>query len=199
MKIYLVGKRIYLRGLVSQDVTEASPYFMWLNDLRLDLYTNRSDFPNSIKSLQLYVEKSQSSRDLLLLGIFDKSSDRHIGNITLQEFDWINRRAFMGYLLGDLEYARKGYATEAVQMIMYHGFNRLNLERIHTTISERNIGSLKVAQKSGLRKEGCLRKHLLRDGRWSDLLVFGALRDEWRAELGKDSEALFQNDSPAEI
>ena len=192
MKNFLVGKRIYLRGLIDREVQEDSPYFNWLNDLSLDQFTNRSDFPHSIGGLRKYVERSRTTRDFVHLGIFDNSTDRHIGNITLQDFDWVNRRAFIGYLLGDHEFSGKGLATEAVLMMMYYGFNRLNLERIHTTISERNIGSLNVAKKTGLITEGRIRKHLLRNGCWSDLLIVGALRDEWMAEFGGQAKELFK-------
>ncbi len=192
MKNFLVGNRVYLRGLTDREVQEDAPYFKWLNDLSLDQFTNRSDFPHSIADLRKYVEKSRGVRDFVLLGIFDKSTDRHIGNITLQDFDWVNRRAFIGYLLGDHEFSGKGFATEAVLMMMYYGFNRLNLERIHTTIAEQNIGSLKVAEKTGLITEGRMRKHLLRNGRWSDLLVVGALRDEWFSRFGTRATELFE-------
>jgi len=135
MQPFLHGKRTSLTGLTPEHLRPEGPYYGWLNDLSLDLYSERSYFPNSPQRMSAYLEAAATNTRLILLGIFDNATERHIGNITLQELDFINRRAFLGYLIGDRNFTGKGVATEACLMIMYYGFNKLNLERIWTTIS----------------------------------------------------------------
>ena len=191
MKKYLIGKTISLHGLTAVDVSEDSPYFSWLDDLSLDTFTERSYFPNNAKRMQSYFDRSCENDDLILLGIFDNETDKHIGNITFQEIDWINRRAFIAYMLGDKEFSGKGIITQAVLMMMFYGFQKLNFDRIHGGVSELHVASIRICQKVGLLEEGRMRNHILRNGEASDILVVGSLRDEWLVSHGDKALQLF--------
>jgi len=182
MKKFLIGKRIYLSGLEPKHLLVTEPYYSWLDDLSLDHFTERSYFPNNPSRMQKYYDASCANSNLILLGIFDNQTDKHIGNITFQDINWINRRAFIAYLLGDKSFAGKGIITEAVIMMMYYGFNKLNFERIYGGVSDLHMASKKICKKTGLKIEGRMRNHLYRNGQFSDALVVGALRDEWMKE-----------------
>jgi RimJ/RimL family protein N-acetyltransferase len=192
MRRFLVGKRISLHGLREQDLKANAPYYGWLEDLSLDAYTERSYFPNSEKRMNAYYDLSTQNSSLILLGIFDNENEKHIGNITFQDINWINRRAFIAYLLGDASYAGRGIITEAVLMMMYYGFNRLNFNRIYGGVSSLHSASVKVCAKVGLKEEGRMKQHLFRNGEFSDSIVVGATRDNWMVEFGDKAKALFQ-------
>jgi ribosomal-protein-alanine N-acetyltransferase len=191
MQRYLKGKRISLHGLSPEHLHSGAPYFSWLDDLSLDLFGERSDFPNSPARMEAYYAKACANDGLVLMGIFDNATGRHIGNITLQQLDWVQRRGFIGYLIGDKESTGQGVAPEACLMIMYYGFNKLNLDRIWTTVAADHTASLRVAEKAGFVKEGVLRDHQMRNGQRRDMCVFGALRGEWMASRGSEALALF--------
>lgn len=191
MKKFLVGKRISLHGLTPHHLEFDQPYYHWLDDLSLDRYTERSYYPNNSERMKNYYEQA-CLNNIILLGIFDNESDRHIGNISFSEIDHLNRRAFLGYLLGDKSFAGRGIITEATLMMMYYGFNKLNFERIHGGISDLNEASKRVATKAGLKVEGRLRNHFFRNGQFSDSLLVGALRSEWMEELGEKASKLFE-------
>lgn len=191
MKKYLIGKSVSLHGLTAAHISEQSPYFSWLDDLSLDTFTERSFFPNNIKRMQSYFDRSCENDDLILLGIFDNETDKHIGNITFQEIDWINRRAFIAYMLGDKNYSGKGIITQAVLMMMFYGFQKLNFDRIYGGVSELHGASIRICQKVGLLEEGRMRKHILRNGEASDIIVVGSLRDEWLESHGDEALQLF--------
>lgn len=192
MKRFLVGKRISLHGLRPEDLRADAPYYSWLEDLSLDEYTERSYFPNSEGRMLDYYNRSTTNTSLVLLGIFDNETGLHVGNITLQDINLMNRRAFIAYLLGDASFAGRGYVTDAVLMMMYYGFNRLNLNRIYGGVSALHGASRKVCAKVGLKEEGLQRQTLYRNGEYSDSVPVGALRDEWMAELGEKALSLFE-------
>ncbi len=191
MQRYLKGRRINLHGLTPDDIRPDGPYFAWLDDLSLDLFGERSDFPNNPARMEAYYAAACANDRLVLLGIFDGASGRHIGNITLQQLDWIHRRGFLGYLIGDKEFSGKGVASEACLMMLYYGFNKLNLERVWTTVAVDHEASMRVASKAGLKPEGILRAHQMRAGVRRDMAVVGALRSEWMEEHGATALALF--------
>ena len=191
MKRYLVSERISLHGLRPEDLLPDAPYYAWLEDLSLDAFTEHSMFPNSVARMRDYYEEATRNNTRVLLGIYDNASDSHIGNITLQQINWVNRSASVAYLIGERSFEGRGIATEAVRMVMYYGFNRLNLERLHAGVSARHAASRRVLEKSGMRAEGRLRGALLRNGERTDVMLFGGLRDEWMAELGDSVKRLF--------
>jgi ribosomal-protein-alanine N-acetyltransferase len=195
MQRYLKGKRISLHGLSPADLRADGPYYSWLDDLSLDLFGERSDFPNNTQRMESYYAAACANDRLLLLGIFDNVSGQHIGNITLQQIDWIHRRAFLGYLIGDKAFAGKGIASEACLMILQYGFNKLNLERIWTTVALEHEASMRVAAKAGFQQEGQLRAHQLRNGKRRDMAVFGCLREEWVVSHAVHARALFSEPS----
>ncbi|UYM03403.1 GNAT family N-acetyltransferase [Solicola gregarius] len=69
----------------------------------------------------------------------------------------------------------RGLGTEAATLLMRLGFDRLGLERLAATCAPDNIGSIRVLEKAGLRREGLLRGHVLLRGQRRDSLVFGRL------------------------
>ena len=192
MKKYLVGKRISLHGLTEDEIDEFSPYYNWLDDLSLDLFTTRSYFPNNLNRMRGYYQHACTNTDLILLGIFDNETEKHIGNITFQEIDWINQTAFIAYMLGDKDFTGKGIIPEACLMMMYYGFNKLNFERIWGGVVVDHSASIKVCHKVGLQVEGCQKEHFKRNGKRYDSLLVGALREEWMFLYEKKAKKLFQ-------
>ncbi|MFK5584845.1 GNAT family N-acetyltransferase [Serinicoccus sp. LYQ131] len=80
----------------------------------------------------------------------------------------------MGYALGRPFWGR-GYATLVAGGLLRLGVDHLRLERISATCSPDNVGSVRVLEKAGLRREGLLRGHQLVRGARRDSLVFGVL------------------------
>lgn len=191
MNRYLKSKHISLHGLTPYELRADGPYYSWLDDLSLDVFGERSDFPNTPARMESYYASACANDSLVLLGVFDNATNRHIGNITLQQIDWVQRRAFLGYLIGERDFAGRGIASQACSMIMYYGFNKLNLDRIWTTISADHTASLRVAEKVGLKEEGILRQHQMRNGSRRDVQVVGALREEWMIAHGAAAQSLF--------
>lgn len=192
MKRYLIGKRISLHGLTKADIAPDAPYYSWLDDLSLDVFTERSALPNTQQRMESYFQRAQDQRDLILLGIFDNATGKHIGNLTFQEINWSRGRAFIGYLLGDKAFGGKGIVTDAVMMAMYYGFTKLHFQRIHGTVSADHLASRRICEKVGLIEEGQMREHFLANGKPADLMVVGALRREWMTTHAARAAVLFE-------
>jgi len=73
----------------------------------------------------------------------------------------------------------KGFATEAVKMILSFGFNDLKLHRIEAGCVTENTASVKVLEKCGFIKEGIRRKNLPIRGEWKDNYEFAILEEEY--------------------
>jgi RimJ/RimL family protein N-acetyltransferase len=75
----------------------------------------------------------------------------------------------------------KGYATEAVTIMVDYIFLSKEIVRIQAHIDPRNIASQKVVEKNGFKKEGLIRKCFFSKGEWRDMLLYSILREEWKA------------------
>ena len=103
-----------------------------------------------------------------------------IGKAAIQRIEWTNGNGFLQLGMGAAEDRRKGYGTQALQMLLRFAFAELNLFRVSAVVPEYNAGAVALLQKFGFVQEVCRRKSLERDGRRWDLYVFGLLNDEWR-------------------
>jgi RimJ/RimL family protein N-acetyltransferase len=103
----------------------------------------------------------------------------HIGNISLQSINYINRSAEFAIIIGEKEYWGQGITTEAGNLVLYHGFDKLNLNRIWTGTSSTNIGMQKVAEKLGMKKEGVSRQGMYLNGVYVSVFHYGILKKEW--------------------
>ncbi|WP_350472287.1 MULTISPECIES: GNAT family N-acetyltransferase [Parabacteroides] len=65
-------------------------------------------------------------------------------------------------------YWGKGYATEAVRLLIKFAFEELDLLRIYAKIYEYNIGSMKVLEKTGFEKEAIIKSSVIKEGQIVD-------------------------------
>ena len=89
-------------------------------------------------------------------------------------------RAEAGYWLGQPSWGQ-GLASEALAALLRFGFEELGLNKIYATHIAENPASGRVMLKNGMLKEGELRQHTKRDGRYYDLWQYGLTRAEYDA------------------
>lgn len=181
-----------MRGLQEEELSADAPYFAWLNDLSLDLYTERSYFPNTLEKMRAYYELGARQDKMLLLGIFDNETNKHIGNITYSDINYLHQRAFIAYMLGDRSFEGKGITTDASLMLMYYGFNKLNFHRIDGGVANIHPASRRVCEKVGLLVEGEQRDYFQRNGQRFDRLIVAAIREQWMADFGEKARSCFE-------
>lgn len=99
------------------------------------------------------------------------------GGIGLERLDDVHRRtAELGYWLG-ASYWGRGLATEAVIALTQYGFEQLGLERIQAGVFDWNGASARVLEKAGYAFEGRMRRHVVKDGRVGDVLLYARVRE----------------------
>jgi len=174
---FLVGDKVNLRGLELDDLE--SNYFQWFNKRSTDIYTHHALYPNSPEKMKEFYEKALRHQDLLVLAIIDKENDRHVGNVSLQNIEWINRRAEFAIIIGEKDYTGKGIATDAGRLIINYGFDRFNLNSIWLGVHAENRAAVAAYKKMGFIEEGRMRERFIRNDRCSDQILMSILRKEW--------------------
>ena len=93
-----------------------------------------------------------------------------------------HRGAEIGYCFNRAFWGQ-GYATEAMAELLRFGFEDLQMHRIYARCDPLNLGSERVMQKNGLRKEAHFRQIYWRKGKWRDSLLYAILEDEWKTRI----------------
>jgi [ribosomal protein S5]-alanine N-acetyltransferase len=106
-----------------------------------------------------------------------RSSGELLGTVSLMDFQVQHARAELGYWIA-VEHWGKGYCTEAVTRLVSYAREQLKVSRIVARCLVRNPASARVLEKIGLHREGVLRKHDKKNGRFEDVLVYGVIYPE---------------------
>lgn len=179
---FLIGERVYLQWLDEDDVTE--DYVAWLNDPEVTRYLHTGRLPATKTSVREYVARFQRSTTDLIFAITDRQTEQHIGNVTLNRIDWINRTADTGLLIGRKEFWGRGYAAEAWSLVIDYAFRRLGLRKIVAGAVADHAPSIAALKKLGFVVEGTFRQEMFVDGEYRDVLRLGLLREEFRSAPG---------------
>jgi [ribosomal protein S5]-alanine N-acetyltransferase len=101
-----------------------------------------------------------------------------IGNIGIHPQSDVNRlNAELGYFIGE-DYWGKGYATEAIQLMVEYGFKNFPIERIFARPFGSNIASQRVLEKAGFVLEARINGILIKNGKIEDELIFGLRKEK---------------------
>ena len=100
------------------------------------------------------------------------------GGIGYHPIDWADRKAEIGYWLGEA-FQGKGLMTKACSTLVTYAFDELGLYKVEIHCATENIRSCAIPKRLGFKQEG-----VLRDAEWLydhfvDLVVFGMLAKEW--------------------
>jgi RimJ/RimL family protein N-acetyltransferase len=96
--------------------------------------------------------------------------------------NWIvpyHRLAMLGAKIGDPAYWGGGYGTDALLLVVDYAFDWLDLRKIWLMTMGLNARVVRQMEKVGFTLEGRQREATWADGAWTDILVYGLLRDEW--------------------
>lgn len=136
--------RFILRPLNVDDISER--YAGWLSDQATSKYISAR---LSLADLRQYVYERTSQEDVLFLGIFDKITNLHIGNIKYEPVNSKLRYAIMGILIGEAEWRGKGVASEVLLASAKWLWNNRNIQQIILGVSHSNLAAIRAYRKVG--------------------------------------------------
>lgn len=174
--IYQLSKAYFVRPLDEADV--AGPYPGWFEDQDVCRYNSHGKFFKTRASFREYA--ADLNREDRMVWAICHSKDGHIGNISLQEISLINRTAEFAIILGNKRHWGRGVGLLAGRKLLEHGFEKLNLERVHCGLAATNAGMKGLAVALGMKLEGTRRGHLYLEGSRVDMLEYGILRSEFK-------------------
>lgn len=123
--------------------------------------------------------------ELANFAVILKETDQLIGAIGLVINKRFNR-AELGYWIAR-NYWNKGYTTEAAKRVLEYGFAERGVHKIHASHLKRNPSSGRIMEKIGMTKEGEFKEHVIKSGKYEDLIIYGITQKEWQDLIKQNS------------
>jgi diamine N-acetyltransferase len=170
----LKGKHVSLRALEPSDL---EILYKWENDTD-NWNVSSTQTPVSHFVLEQYIASAHldiySVKQLRL--IISNEENIPVGCIDLFDFEPNHLRAGIGILIAEKNDRKKGYASEALELLIEYCFSTLNLHQIFCNISIENEPSVLLFQKHGFLITG-IKKQWTRDGeKFKDELLLQLIR-----------------------
>jgi RimJ/RimL family protein N-acetyltransferase len=179
MNIPISTQRLRLREYTEADFEGVHAYSQDLETVRFMTWG-----PNTPEDTQKFIQLAISQQAVKPRVNFHfvialQETDQIIGGCGIHIQRPEHRGAEIGYCFNRVFWGQ-GYATETMEALLKFGFEALNLHRIIATCDPRNIGSERVMQKNGLRKEAHYIQELWQKNEWRDSLLYAILDHEWQ-------------------
>ena len=171
-------KHYYLKPLTENDVTVK--YVNWLKDEEVTKYLEIRYEDYSIDDLKSYVESFKNDESKFLFGIFSKSDDDHIGNVTIYNINYQTGVFAIGYIIGDKNHWGTSASTEAMFLSLQYAFDYLNLRKTFCGVYSNHVKARFILKKIGLKEEARLKGRFLYKEEPVDSVIYTMDREQWK-------------------
>ena len=180
----LTRNNIRLRALEPSDV---DLLYEWENDPEIwpvgniQLPYSRHTIEQFIHSARTDIYESRQAR--WMIDLIPEEQKDTIGTIDLFDFDPHHRRIGIGILIKNEAHRQKGYASDALSLILEYCFTILDLNQVYCTIPETNTPSILLFKKHHFTITGAKKEWLVDgDSRITELFL-QLLKSEYRSHL----------------
>jgi RimJ/RimL family protein N-acetyltransferase len=176
----ILTERLALRDL---EISDGQRIFEYRS--RPEVSRFQSWGTHSADDIQFYVHdltKTEPGRpgSWYQVGIILRPSGELIGDCGFQVLEIEPRHAEVGIALVP-ELQGRGYATEALRALLDYLLVALGKDRVFGSVDPRNIRSMRLLQRVGMREEAHRVKSLWFKGEWVDDVIFAITASEWKS------------------
>jgi UDP-4-amino-4,6-dideoxy-N-acetyl-beta-L-altrosamine N-acetyltransferase len=110
-----------------------------------------------------------------------------LGVVNVTQIDVRNRLCSWGFYIGETG-APKGSGLALGYLGLEFIFSELAIRKLISQAFRLNTASVGYHRRLGFKEEGCWREHLLKNGKYEDIICFALFAREWeeiRADIGK--------------
>jgi RimJ/RimL family protein N-acetyltransferase len=184
---YWLGRKIRLRAIEADD---AQTFYNWnLDSERARLL----DFvwpPSSLASVQAWIE-TQSRKNHLeedrYPWVIEDLFGNPVGTISTHHCDPRSGTFSYGIDIAG-EHRRKGYAREAIMLVLKYYFEELRYQKVTVNIHSENLASIRLHEGLGFQLEGKLRRMVYTRGQYLDALWYGLTAEEYARMINQEEE-----------
>jgi len=174
------GQKIRLRPLRTDDAERS--FTGTLDSPARRLLALGIELPTSVELLRPFLEKRAGCQDTQgeIIFAIETLEGVHVGGIALHSRDDKNGTFGFAVEVGR-EQRRRGYAQEAVGILLKYGFWERRYQKCNSACADVNEASIALHRSLGFVEEGRRRRHIFFNGQYHDEILFGITREEFDA------------------
>lgn len=172
----ITTKRLVLRLFQKSDAENVTKLCNNYNIYKNTLYL---PYPYSIEDALTWFEHhldNYNANKSYEFAITDKQSGEIYGAIALTNNQHFHNGE-IAYWIGE-EFWGNGYATEAAQAILKFAFEEKHYHKVFARYFESNPASGRVMQKLGMKQEGILIDHVIKENQYQNLIYYGMINSK---------------------
>lgn len=175
---FLTSEHVSLRAVEESDYAHLA---RWINNPIFSHFLFYGQLPMNQGQVEaMFREQAESpSNVVFMIDVVEKGKMKPIGITGLYDIHPRSLKAEFRVHIGETKYWGKGLGLEITQLMMFYGFDRLNLHRISLGVTAENTAAVSTYVKAGFIKEGVIRDGMYRNSRYYDDVLYGILRDEY--------------------
>lgn len=174
-RLEITTDRLHLRPLQEAD---AEALFKYRSDPEISRYQQWE--PADLSEVKRFIKDNSelTPGKWLQLAICLRDNHELIGDCGLHTPRDRDHETELGISLAG-EYQGIGYAAEALKAVIDHLFRVMGKHRVYASVDPRNLPSIKLLERVGMRKEAHFKKSLRFKGAWADDCIYAVLGEEW--------------------
>mgnify|MGYP000212022770 CR=1 FL=1 len=166
----LLGENIKLRALEKEDLN----FLYQIENNESFWQVSHTQTPFSKYMLKLYLENAHldiyQAKQLRLI-IEENSTNLQVGMIDLFDFNPKHKRAGIGILIHP-DFQEKGYAFEALSLLINYTFTHLDLHQLYANITEDNNKSISLFEKCNFIKTGIKKDWIFTNNNYKSEILY---------------------------
>jgi len=174
----LESERLIYREINSEDVEEIFKIYSNPEVAKYDWFTPINTKDDALSIINCY-KKEFENKEEITWGVARKNDNKIIGYCNLGSFDDDSIRSEIGYGFNREEW-NKGYATEAIKVLVKFGFEVMSFNRIEATVTLGNDASIKALKKANFVQEGVFRERTIMKGKFEDDVILAILKKDYK-------------------
>lgn len=117
---------------------------------------------------------------------------RALGLVSFTNIDARHERCTWAFYLGETDVPR-GTGSVMEFLALDHAFDRIGVRKLCCEVFAFNAGVVRLHEKFGFEREGCLRGHYRKHERFEDVVVLARFADGWRADRDRLRAVVFRD------
>ena len=176
----LYTDRLILRRITVDDIQD---FFEIRSNKELMAALDKEPFKSLDETLAFMtlIEDGIESNVSVAWAVCLKSNNKMIGHVGYHRIDFVNQRAEIGYALLS-QFHGEGLGSEALSVILEHGFNQFNFHSIEADINPINNSSIKLITKMGFIKEAHFKENYFFRNTFLDSAIYSLLKKDYLSD-----------------
>lgn len=185
--MYLVDKENYsLRPITEDDLPMV---LAWRNSerIRAVMYTD-----HHITQEEHHRWYAKIKDDTQCCYLIFNIKDIPYGLVNFTSINTTHNRCMFGYYLGRVGYP-KGSGAIMEFLTLDYAFLKIKIRKLCCEVLSFNLPSLNLNKKFGFHEEGCLKKHIIKNNEYHDVLQLALFAEEWLEQRLLMEKKLFKD------